>query len=499
MADKKSAQGTGNKMTAAELRNWYNKNAKAIENYTKAKAALKNMVDLTKSPQAPYSTFDKAKLRTYMKNPIQNYKQLIALSRYLYTRSQPYRKMITYNASMIDTTYRSIVPVMDMTKKQPAKAKILKDYYTVCNIMNRSNMQGEIRKMNIIAWREDTAFGVWYSDPSGIFILPMPYDYCKVNGIYSDGSLGYAVDMSYFDSRQELIDFYGGPFPEMYAEYKKDKVNNKWQTVPDKYAYVVKVNIDDPLNPLPPYIGLFNSIIGLADDEDLQATKDAASVYKLLAFEMDVKGDDPDDFTVDPDTASDYVNKANESLPPYVGTILSPLKVNPISFEKDQAADVNIIENATKNLYNSSGGAQILNSLNISTTIGWLSVLISDEQFAAGILRSQVENNLNRLVSEERPNNCRIKLMPCSPYTKNLYKESLEKDFQYGVPLKLALNSLNGYTEIETISMAKLENMLDLYDLFKPPQSANTQSNKTKSKSSPEDLSDEGDESRDKG
>lgn len=496
MANKTSAQGTTK--TAAELRQWYNENAAAIENYTKAKAALKKLDDPNKTTNKPYSTFDKEKLRAYMKNPYRNYKQLIALSRYLYARSQPYKRMVIYNASMIDTTYRTIVPVMDMTKKQPDEAKILKDYWTVCNIMNRSNMQAEIRKMNIIAWREDIAFGVWYSDPSGIFILPMPYDYCKVNGTYYDGSLGFSVDMSYFDSQVELVDMYGEPFITMYNTYLEDKVKNKWQPVPDSRAYVVKVNLDDPVNPIPPYVGLFNSIIGLADDEDLQETKDAASVYKLLAFEMETKGDDPDDFKVDPDTAVDYVSKANNTLPPYVGSILSPLKITPISFEKDQAADVNIIENATKNLFNSSGGAQILNSLNISTTIGWTSVLISDEQFAAGLLRSQVENNLNRLVSAEKPNNCRIKLLPVSPYTKNMYKESLEKDNQYGEPLKLALNSLNGFSEVETVSMAKLEKMLDLYDLFQPPQSANTQSNKKQNKS-PEDLSDEGDKSRDKG
>lgn len=497
MANKKSAQGTS--MTAAELRKWYNDNHKSIENYTRAKAALKKLIDPKANSSTRYEVFDRTKLREYMRNPLRYYKNLIALSKYLYTRSQPYRKMIAYNASMIDATYRTIVPVIDMTKKkQMTDDKILKDYWTVCNIMNRSNMQAEIRKMNIIAWREDTAFGVWYSDPSGIFILPLPYDYCKVNAIYADGCLGFVMDMTYFDQHTDWVELWGEPFITMYNEYLKDKQNNKWQQVPDSRAYVVKVNLDDPLNPIPPYIGLFNSIIGLADDEDLQETKDAASVYKLLAFEMETKGDDPDDFKVDPDTALDYVNRANESLPPYVGSILSPLKVNPISFEKDQAADVNIIENATKNLYNSSGGAQILNSLNISTTIGWLSVLISDEQFAAGILRAQVENNLNRLVSAEKPNNCRIKLLPISPYTKNLYKESIDKDFQYGVPLKLVVNCLNGFTEVETVSMAKLEEILDLHDLFKPPQSANTQSGKKEEKS-PEQLSDEGDESRDKG
>ena len=485
--------------SAAELREWYDKNKNIIDNFTKAKAALTKLTTPNKDNSGTaYKTFKREDLRTYMKNPYRYYKNLIALSQFLYTRSQPYRKMITYNASMIDTVYRSIVPIIDMTKKVPSDQKILKDYWTVCNIMNRSNMQAEIRKMNIIAWREDTAFGVWYSDPSGIFILPLPYDYCKVDGIYGDGSLGFSMDMSYFDSKQDWVDMWGEPFITLYNEYQKDKQNNKWGHIPDNRAYVVKVNLDDPLHPIPPYIGMFNSIINLADTEDLQATKDAASVYKTLVFEMEPKGDEPDDFKVDPDTAADYVNRANEDLPPYVGSILSPLKVNPISFEKDQAADVNIIENATKNLYNCSGGAQILNSLNISTTIGWLSVLISDEQFAAGILRSQVENNLNRLVSAEKPNNCRIKLMPISPYTKNLYKESIEKDFQYGVPLKLAVNSLNGYSEVETVSMAKLEEILDLHDLFKPPQSANTQSGKTKTTSSPEDISDEGDETRDK-
>ena len=100
---------------------------------------------------------------------------------------------------------------------------------------------------------------------------------------------------------------------------------------------------------------------------------------------------------------------AIEQLPKYVGAFISPLKVEPIAFEKDQAADTNIIENSTKNLFNSSGGAQILNSLNITTTIGWLSVLISDTEYGSSLIRPQVENNINRLVNFEKKNSCRIK------------------------------------------------------------------------------------------
>ena len=50
--------------------------------------------------------------------------------------------------------------------------------------------------------------------------------------------------------------------------------------------------------------------------------------------------------------------------------------------------------------------------------------------------------------------------------------------------------------------MAKLEEYLGLADLFQPPQSANTQSGdggRPENTTNPEDLSDEGDKSRDKG
>ena len=482
-----------------ELKEWYNKHQAAIENYEKAKNALQ-LIDPKEAEVRTYTVFNREVLRNYLKNPAANYKKLIELSRFLYTRSHPYKKLIHYNASMVDVNLRSIIPIQDMTKKEKNKQKILKDYWTICNIMNRSDIQTEISKMNIIAWREDTAFGVWYSDPTGSFILPLPYDYCKVDGQYSDGTLSFAMDMSYFDKKKDQLEFYGEPFESMYKEYQKDTRNNRWQHMDDKRAYVIKVNIDDPTMPLPPYVPLFNSIINLADTEDLQADKDEASVYKLLNFQVKPKGDEPDDFTVDLETATDYYNKASAMLPKYVGAFLSPVDVTPIAFEKDQAADVNIIENATKNLYNSSGGAQILNSISISTTIGWLSVLISDEQYGARLIRPQVENNLNRLINYEKKNSCKIKLLPVSPYLKNQYKESLIKDFQYGEPVKLVLNTLNGFSEVETVSMAKLEQMLDLADLFTPPQSANTQSGKEGGRptTNPEDLSDEGDASRDK-
>ena len=81
MATKKTSAKSGT--SAAEMREWYETHRAAIENYEKAKDAM-GLWDPKKAETRTYSTFNREKLRNYLKNPAQNYKQLIELSRFLY-------------------------------------------------------------------------------------------------------------------------------------------------------------------------------------------------------------------------------------------------------------------------------------------------------------------------------------------------------------------------------------------------------------------------------
>jgi len=508
MAQTKSSSATSTaKRTTAEMREWYETHKSAIEKFEKIQNGIQ-LINPSKDVSRTYTIFKRELLRNYMKNPYKNYAKLIELSRFLYLRSNPYRKIIGYNASMINVNYRSIIPKKEWTDIASPE-EIMKDYYDTCRFFGVSDMQAEIYKMCVIAWREDTAYGCIYHNDDGVFILPLPYDICRVEGMYNDGGLAYSVKMSYFDAHQDQIEYYGEPFDSMYREYLNDKQNGLWQHMPDKYCFCIKVNLDDPTIPLPPYMALFNSIINLCDTEDLQADKDKASVYKLLSFELETDGSpDPDSFTVDVDTAIDYFEKAKESLPAYVDAILTPVKVNPISFKDDQAADVNIIENATKTLYNSSGGAQILNSSSISTTIGWMSALIADEQYGTNTLRAQIQNFFNRWIKFYQKTNCELVLLPVSPYTKQTYIDQLKSQFTYGMPLRLTLGALDGFSELQMLSLANLENnIMNLNSSFIPPMSSNTQSGNGENSevgqgrpeiSNPGELTDEGDASRSK-
>jgi hypothetical protein len=54
---------------------------------------------------------------------------------------------------------------------------------------------------------QDVFFGCKYSDDTGLFILPIPPDSCKIIGRYVQSKdFAFAIDMSWFGSHQELIE-----------------------------------------------------------------------------------------------------------------------------------------------------------------------------------------------------------------------------------------------------------------------------------------------------
>lgn len=475
MSNKKKTNTESVQKSAEEIRLWYEKNRNVIENFERASNALQ-LLDPSKNYSKVASTFSKDTLRTYMKNPTTQYKNLRNLSRYLYYRSQVYRRIIHYNASMINLNYRSVIPLIDLVKGGD-KTKVLKSYYDTLSILQKMNLPLEFLKVYITCWREDIFFGCAYSDDTGFFILPLDPDYCKVTGIYPTGDLAFDMDMSYFSRKEEILEMWGEPFVSMYNEYQKDTTGGKWQPMPDEYAICMKINIDDWETPLPPYIALFDKLINLEDLAEISAIADEQQIYQLLAVTMPLlkSASEADEWAVDPDTVIEYYNKMLEMLPDYTNAILTPAPIESITFNQDQASDVNKIENATKAVLNTSGGAQVLNSSSISGTTAWTGAIKSDEDYALSSLLPQTQAYINRFLSYKLKNAAKVKFLEVTKYTKDDYKNSVLKDATYGLPNKLLLNTLNGFDELETISMNFLEeDCLELSSKFRPLQSSNT-------------------------
>ena len=501
LGENKTEQMPNHELTVAEKKKWYEE--QCARNYAAASNALHQLRDLTKNTTKTISSFSKSTLRQYLQNIGNNEKNLRNLSRYLYYRSQVYYRLIRYHASMFCMNARSVIPSYDLVKGND-KTKTLKSYYETLQVLDKMNLQYEISKAAVINFREDVFYGIAFYDDTGMFILPIDPDCAKITGVYNTGDYAYQIDMSYYKNRQYILEYLGEPLQSMYNAYG-DKAATKWQPVPDEYCVCFKARPDDYETVVPIFSGLFNSLISLLDMEDLQAIADEQQIYKLVWLELETLSNarQPDDWKVDPDIAVEYFNKLlEESLPDYVAGAVVPGKLQTISFDSDQATDTNKVQKSTETVLNTSGGAQILNSASISGTTAFHAAIHADCEMATSLLLPQYQSWVNRFLTYQVSNPAKVVFANVSPYTIEEYKDRILKDATYGLPTKLLLNSLNGFSELDTMALNFLEEeCLGLSDKFKPLQSSHTQTSENESggqTKTDDQLTDEGEASKDK-
>lgn len=117
-----------------------------------------------------------------------------------------------------------------------------------------------------------------------MFILPLDPDYMKIAGVFPDGSFAGAIDMSYFRSHSELLEYWGDPFQSMWTTYQS--TGEKYQLLPTEYNVCLKFRSEDWETVVPVLTPIFLSLIDLMDASDYQAVQQAANIYKLVWLEM---------------------------------------------------------------------------------------------------------------------------------------------------------------------------------------------------------------------
>ena len=205
--------------SVAEIKDWYSKNHRDIENYAAAMEGARGLRDVTKTSTTTITAFSKDSLRTYLKNIGSNEKNLRNLSRYLYYRCHAYYRLIAYNANMFCLDARSVIPDYDLVNGGDANA-MLSSYQDTLNVLDKMHLQYEMLKTYMVCFREDVFYGcAFYDEDQGLFILPLDPDYCKISGAYNTGDYAFSMDMSYFRSRQTVLELWGEPFQSMYRAY----------------------------------------------------------------------------------------------------------------------------------------------------------------------------------------------------------------------------------------------------------------------------------------
>ena len=307
------------------------------------------------------------------------------------------------------------------------------------------------------------------------------------------------------------MDVYDPIFKKMYNKYNNDKKNLRWQELPIENTFCIKINIDNLDYPIPPLSGLFDSIINLADLQAVQDLKDELEAYKLIYAKIDtISGTkDVDDFEIDLDLANAFYKKLQEALPENVALAMSPMKLDSIDFNSNSAKDVNIISEAYENIINANGGI-VLNQNKITNSASFKLALQFDSMDAMAVTE-QINAWINLWIKNHLGDTGMVvEYSDVSPYFVDDRIDKLLKVAQYSIPCKMELVSLISSNPVKERGMSYLENALGLgIDSWNQPLiSSNTQSGNSgenidgsdgrKSIENPEELTDEGQATRDK-
>ena len=184
--------------TVNEIKNQIERYNNLKEMFADTKAALQ-LIDLSKTESRTYQTYNREKLRTYLKSPKSYESQLRNLSRYLYRICYDYKRTCIHFATMICGNTFNLIPLVDITKDTDTK-KFLKKYYTSLIKWQRMQFWNELVKLLIVAWREDSVYAYIYddSDQEGgtCYFHILDGDYCKVSSI-ENGVARFAFDFSF--------------------------------------------------------------------------------------------------------------------------------------------------------------------------------------------------------------------------------------------------------------------------------------------------------------
>ncbi len=394
---------------------------------------------------------------------------------------------------------RSVIPNYDMTKSNNPN-KVLKSFQETVDELDKMRLQQEFYPIIVTNFVQDVSYNVWIEDDDGVFTLPWPADSARITGKYMTGEFAYAIDATYLRGHQELIEYFPEVFDQLYKDYQS--TGEKWQPMPEEYSLCTKYRSEDIETAIGPLMPMANSLINLLDLEDIQAVAAEQEIYKLIWYELETLDgtDTPDDWRVDPSLAIDYFNKmVDEAIPPNMSAAIVPGKLNEISFPDSTASDTTKVMKATETVLNTAGGAEILNGSTINNTFAFRMASIANSEYAISSLLPQIQSWTNHRLQLMLSDPCKVKFMPVTVYTKEQYKEELTTSGSNGLPVKLALNTLNGYSEKDTMALNFLEeSVLHLGQILVPWSTSYTQTGEVGRPKTPDsELTDSGDRTRD--
>jgi hypothetical protein len=322
-------------------------------------------------------------------------------AQYLYNVQMPFKRLIHYYANMLSFDL-SIYPI-NATEEDMKTDKFKRDYERVWEFFGNFNYKKEFRQINIGMILEDAKFMYLRTDEGTgrITFQEMPTDFCMIDAKFEYGWL-YSFDLQYFCRQGVDIDGFAPEFKDYYNNYRKlvnDKIyvpNIRVEQRDGRWCYWQQIN---PVNSwvfkfhsiyaglVPPLLGLFVDANEIDNFKNLQSSKTALDMFKLLIGTIPTnKSKDAsltDDLCISADLAGSFNKLINDMLPDGIKFGTVPFSdVKAFDFSDNSQTKNDIVGDALNAFYTQAGidSAMFNSKKPTSTTLNMSS--LNDVSFA---------------------------------------------------------------------------------------------------------------------
>lgn len=431
-------------------------------------SALNKLIlrDLNKNARKPsFFLYSKEDIQRYLADPYTYQKQLRAAVVYIYGASSHFRRLIQYFVGLSDLAY-----IIEPYKIDPRKANtktIGNNYRKVLNTLSSMSIKTQIPKILTVCLREDVFYGTLWQSSDSIVIQQLPSDYCSITTV--EGNVpNVTFDFSYFDSRNELLEFYPEEFRAKYEQHRPPgRGSSKWIELDSPNSFAIKCNTDILEYALPPFVGLLRELYDIEDYKQLKEARAALENYAMIAMTLPM--DSEGRWLIDYDKAKSFWKNLDDVLPEELGSILSPMKLEKISFEKSNTGDVDTVSEAEQHMFSAAGVSSLLFNNEKASSNALLLSIKADQAITYGIVKG-VQDAINRFIqSKSYGKNFKVNFLDVSPYNRKEVGDAYLKAASYGLPTISAYAASQGIGQAELDSMSFLEgSVLGLQDMFIP-------------------------------
>lgn len=323
-----------------------------------------------------------------------------------------------------------------------------------------------------------------------VYLQELPIDYCRSR--YSlNGLSAVEFNVKYFDDNFRDVDYkirvlkmFPKEIQKAYSDYKQGKLPKDYAG--DDMGWVlldpsctVKFNLSSSDVPL--FVSVIPALIDLDDAQELDKRKMAQQLIRIIVQQLPMKkdGDSVFDFSEAAKIHSNAVRMLGDAIGVNVLTTFADVEVADMS-DKGNVSSVDQLDKVERTVYNEAGVSQM--QFNSSGNIALEKSILNDEATLSNLLL-QFEEYGQRLLKPMNKSKRRLyyefSILPTTIYNykdmAKLYKEQTMIGFSLLLP-QVAL----GRSQLSVLASAVFENqIMNLTELFVPPQMSSTTSGKT--------------------